>query len=104
MVSHPKDPNLNNLFLFSPQKEDIQAKLLWSQEGRAKKVDSFVYIEHKVEVNPVHLDSKMQYLASLLFNRQEQEAAGEKTLQRDPLDELLSKEFKKLSANEPGKS
>jgi hypothetical protein len=104
MMSHPKDLNLNNRFLFSPQKEDIQAKLLWSQEGRAKNVDSFVYIEHKEEVTPVPSETKMQYLASLLFNRQEQEAAGEETLQRDPLDELLSKDFQKLSASKPGKS
>ncbi|PNF30423.1 hypothetical protein B7P43_G12873 [Cryptotermes secundus] len=89
--------------LRSPQKEDFRAKLLWSQEGRAKNVDSFVYVEHKEEVTPVPSDSKIQYLASLLFNRQEREAAGEEALQRDPLDELLSKDFQKLSASKPGK-
>jgi hypothetical protein len=46
----------------------------------------------------------MQYLAGLLFNRQEQEAAGEETLQRDSLDELLTKDFQKLSTSKPAKS
>jgi hypothetical protein len=39
----------------------------------------------------------MRQLASLLFNRQEPGAAGEETSQRDPLDELLNKDFQKLS-------
>jgi hypothetical protein len=103
MVSHQKDLNLNNLSLFSPQKEDIGTKLLWSQDGRVEDVDSFVYIEHK-ETVPVLSDSKMQYLASLLFREQEQAAGREETLQRDPLDELLTKDFQKLSASKPGKS
>jgi hypothetical protein len=61
-------------------------------------------MEHKEEVTPVPTDSKMQYLASLLFNRQEQEAAGEGTLKRDSLDELLTKDFQKLSTSKPAKS
>jgi hypothetical protein len=46
----------------------------------------------------------MQNLASLLFSRQERGAAGEEISQRDPLDELLNKDFQKLSVEKPEKS
>ncbi|XP_021918048.1 AP-4 complex subunit epsilon-1-like isoform X2 [Zootermopsis nevadensis] len=83
--------------LRSPQKEDILAKPLWSREGRTKNVDPFVYVGHKDQLAVVTSDSEMQHLASLLFNRQEPGAAGEETSQGDPLDELLNKDFQKLS-------
>lgn len=73
------------------------AKPLWSREGRTKNVDPFVYVGHKDQLAVVTSDSEMQHLASLLFNRQEPGAAGEETSQGDPLDELLNKDFQKLS-------
>lgn len=88
----------------SPQKEDIIAKPLWSREGRAKNADTFVYGQHKKQKTLVTSDSEMQQLATLLFNRKEQEAAQEATSQRDPLDELLNKDFQKLSVAKPENS
>jgi hypothetical protein len=85
-----------SFLIFSPRKEGVLAKPLWSREGRAKNVDPFVYVGHKEQGTLVTSDSEMQHFASLLFNRQEQGAAGEETSQRDPLDELLNKDFQKL--------
>jgi hypothetical protein len=79
-------------------------KRLWSREGRAKNVDPFVYLQHKDHVTVVTSDSEVQHLASLLFNRQEPGAAKEETSQRDPLDELLNKDFQKLSVLKSEKS
>jgi hypothetical protein len=49
-------------------------------------------------------DSEMQNLGSLLFSRQERGTSGEDPSQRDPFDELLNKDFQKLSVGKPEKS
>lgn len=91
-------------FLFSPQKEGVLVKPLWSREGRAKNVDPFVYVQHKQQATVVTSDSEVQNLASLLFSRQERGTAVEEQSQRDPLDELLNKDFQKLNVEKPEKS
>ena len=91
-------------FLFSPQKEGVLVKPLWSREGRTRDVDPFVYVEHEKQATLVASDSEMQNLGSLLFSRQEQGTSGEDTSQRDPLDELLNKDFQNLSVGKPEKS
>ena len=77
---------------------------MWSREGRARGVDPFVYVEHKKQATLVTSDSEMQNLGSLLFSRREQGTSGEDPSQRDPLDDLLNKDFQKLSVGKPEKS
>jgi len=79
-------------------------KPLWSREGRARGVDPFVYVEHKKQAALVTSDSEMQNLGSLLFSRQDRRTSGEDPSQRDPFDELLHKDFHKLSVGKPEKS
>ena len=91
-------------FFFSPQKEGVLVKPLWSQDGRARDVNPFVCVEHKKQAALVTSDSETQNLGSLLFSRQERGTSREDQLQRDPLDELLNKDFQKLSVGKPEKS
>ncbi|XP_069674003.1 AP-4 complex subunit epsilon-1-like [Periplaneta americana] len=84
--------------LRSPRREQSHVKSIWSREGRAKNNDSRVGSNPKEQATLTTSDSEMQHLASLLFKRQETPS------QRDPLDDLLHRDFQKLSIVKTEKS
>ncbi|PSN42024.1 hypothetical protein C0J52_08244 [Blattella germanica] len=77
--------------LRSPRRESSSSKPVWSKEGRARDVEF-------QKTTLVSSDSEMQHLANLLFTVQEEES------QRDSLDDLLHRDFNKLSVIKSTKS